>query len=83
MPSSGQAGPVAVSVGFNGVASPGLDGANYGTAAGQEVIGFGFSGQVPAGTTVSLYNVSGQSITIGGTTGSASPAARLSFFRIS
>ncbi|AIY72906.1 TPA: hypothetical protein ACLQU7_004811 [Bacillus tropicus] len=70
-------------IGFNGVPVPSLDGANYGTAVGQEVVGFGFSGQVPAGTTVSLYNLNGQTVTIGGNTGSTSAAARLSFFRIS
>ncbi|KAB2460724.1 hypothetical protein F8162_04090 [Bacillus sp. CH140a_4T] len=81
MTSASQAGPVGVSISLNNLA-PGLDGANYGTAAGQEVVAFGFL-QVVAGDTITLINVSGQPITIGGSTGSNQPAARLSFFKIS
>ncbi|MCC2342444.1 collagen-like protein, partial [Bacillus tropicus] len=85
MTSNNQAGPVAVGVGFNGIPVPSLDGANYGTPTGQEVVCFGFSGQIPAGTTINLYNISDKTISIGGATaaGSSIVAARLSFFRIS
>ncbi|SEB20388.1 hypothetical protein SAMN04488146_1189, partial [Bacillus nitratireducens] len=81
MTSANQAGPVGVTISLNNL-PPGLDGVNYGTAAGQEVVAFGFL-QVVAGDTITLNNVSGQSITIGGNTGSNQPAARLSFFKIS
>ncbi|HDR8250854.1 TPA: hypothetical protein QC119_005762 [Bacillus cereus] len=84
MTSNNQAGPVAVGVGFNGIPVPSLDGANYGTT-GQQVVCFGFSGQIPAGTTINLYNISDRTISIGGATAARSSivAARLSFFRIS
>ncbi|MGE6401078.1 exosporium leader peptide-containing protein, partial [Bacillus cereus] len=81
MTSATQAGPVGVTISLNNL-PPGLDGANYGTAAGQEVVAFGFF-EVVAGDTITLVNISGQSIAIGGNTGSNQPAARLSFFKIS
>ncbi|OTY38129.1 hypothetical protein BK742_23060 [Bacillus thuringiensis serovar pingluonsis] len=84
MPAETQTGPFAVGIGLNGIPTPALDGVNYAQSAGQEVVGFGFTGQIPASTTISLFNLSGHTISIGGViSGATNVAARLTFFRIS
>lgn len=86
-PSINQSGPTVVGVyaNDNNVGNVTFaSGVNYGSGSGQQVIGYGFR-QMQAGDTVSLYNVSGQSINIGGNvpgTNAGNSAARLSFFRI-
>ncbi|MFE6707652.1 collagen-like protein [Bacillus thuringiensis] len=80
---SNQAGPIAVSVYRNGqlIGSGFASGVSSGTATGQQVIGFGMM-QLQAGDTISLYNTSGQPITIAGNTTNIDTSARLSLFRI-
>ncbi|MGG5742077.1 hypothetical protein [Bacillus cereus group sp. IBL03679] len=84
MPASNQAGPFGVGVVFNGV-QLGPTGTNYGESAGQEVICFGFSVEIPAGTKIQLFNFSGQPVSIGGTLtlNLKFDAVRLAFFRVS
>ncbi|MCY7437226.1 collagen-like protein, partial [Bacillus pumilus] len=72
-PTAGQAGPTSIAIQLNGVGGTGT-GDNNGTTAGQEVNAIGFTGQIPAGTTISLRNLSGQSIDYS--------LARLILFRI-
>ncbi|MGF2623784.1 hypothetical protein [Bacillus cereus] len=65
-PSINQSGPTVVGVYANDTNVGNVtfaSGVNYGS--GQQVIGYGFR-QMSAGDTVSLYNVSGQPISIGG-----------------
>ncbi|QOX66031.1 hypothetical protein FRZ06_20805 [Anoxybacterium hadale] len=64
-----------MSIGLNGPGF-GLYGANNGPAAGQQVVCFGFTGFIPRGTTLGLYNASGKSIRL-----SRLPA-RIAVFRI-
>ena len=75
-PAADQEGPVTVVIGFNGP-DYGLYGSNYGLAAGQQVVCFGFTGYLPAGSTLGLYNASGRAITLGPI------PARLALFRVS
>ncbi|MGM0968973.1 MAG: exosporium leader peptide-containing protein, partial [Bacillota bacterium] len=71
-PTAGQAGPTNIVIQLNGASTIG-SGDNNGTTAGQEVTAIGFTGQIPAGTTISLRNLSGQSI--------AFSLARITLFR--
>lgn len=75
-PAADQEGPVTAVIGLNGP-DFGLFGSNYGAAAGQQVLCFGFTGEIPAGSTLGLYNASGETITLGPT------PARLAIFRVS
>ncbi|WP_419822681.1 hypothetical protein [Anoxybacterium hadale] len=74
-PAADEAGPITISIGLNGPGF-GLYGANNGPAAGQQVVCFGFTGFIPRGTTLGLYNASGKSIRL-----SRLPA-RIAVFRI-
>ncbi|PGQ44298.1 hypothetical protein COA20_31370 [Bacillus thuringiensis] len=86
-PSLNQSGPTVVGVYANDANVGNVTfatGVNYGSGSGQQVIGYGFR-QMSAGDTISLYNVSGQPINIGGSvpgTNAGNTAARFSFFRI-
>ena len=73
-PTAEQSGPVSFNIGLNGPL-PGLQGVNYGAAPGQQVVAFGFTDVVPAGTTIGLYNSTGTPIALG-------PASRLAIFRV-
>ena len=74
-PDAEETGPITISIGLNGPGF-GLFGANNGSAAGQQVICFGFTGYVPEGTTLGLYNTSRRSIRL-----SRFPA-RIAIFRV-
>lgn len=75
-PAPDEEGPVGVLIGLNGP-DFGLFGSNYGTAAGQQVVCFGFTGHIPAGTTLGLYNTTSRAIRLGNVPG------RMAIFRIS
>ncbi|MCY7577551.1 hypothetical protein MH191_16440, partial [Bacillus pumilus] len=59
---AGQAGPLGIDVVLNGGPATIAGGRVRGTTAGQEVTAIGFTGQIAAGTTIQLRNVSGQAI---------------------
>ncbi|MEK5133267.1 hypothetical protein NST39_04220 [Bacillus sp. FSL W8-0645] len=71
-PLAAQVGPTNINIQSNGVNIGG--GTNNGTATGQEVVAMGVTGQIPAGTAITLNNASGQSI--------AYTQARLIIFRM-
>ncbi|MBR0592526.1 hypothetical protein HF328_19155, partial [Bacillus pumilus sxm20-2] len=60
----GQSGPLGIDILVNGVPATNIAGGRVrGTATGQQVTAIGFSGQIAAGSTITLRNVSGQPIT--------------------
>ena len=83
MPLACQASPIAIGIGFNGNPLPAIDGATYGVSVGQQTIAFGTTGNIPAGTVLRVYNLSGQNISLGGDTGETQVSARFTIFKLS